>query len=224
MRLSERVPSLPYVLPFAVFMLLLWLGPRLGMGPGAEATVRVGLLVGVLWLVSRPVLDLHLARPAASVAVGALVFAIWIAPDLLVPGWHHSPAFSNGVVGRFESSVPVDGRSDPLFLLMRAIRATLLVPIIEELFWRGWLPRWFERMDDFRKVPLGQYTPLAFWLTAILFASEHGSLWDVGLAAGVIYNEWMRRTRSLGDVMLAHGITNGLLSGYVLLTGRWEYW
>ena len=83
-------PWLVFILPFAVFMLLLWLGPRLGIGPGAEATLRVAVLIALLWLVSRPVLDLHLARPAASVAVGALVFAIWIAPDLLVPGWHRS--------------------------------------------------------------------------------------------------------------------------------------
>ena len=92
------------------------------------------------------------------------------------------------------------------------------------LFWRAWLPRWIDRAKDFREVPLGQYSRAAFWLTAILFASEHGALWDVGLAAGLLYNWWMRRTRSLGDLILAHAVTNACLSVYVLTRGRWEYW
>jgi CAAX prenyl protease-like protein len=79
-------------------------------------------------------------------------------------------------------------------------------------------------MEDFRLVPLGQYSRAAFLLTAVLFASEHGSLWDVGLVAGLLYNWWMDRTRSLGDLILAHGVTNACLSIYVLMEGRWEYW
>jgi CAAX prenyl protease-like protein len=79
-------------------------------------------------------------------------------------------------------------------------------------------------MEDFRKVPLGQFTTASFLLTALLFASEHGAMWDVGLAAGVLYNFWMRRTRSLGDLILAHAVTNACLSVYVLARGRWEYW
>jgi hypothetical protein len=141
-----------------------------------------------------------------------------------VPGWHHSKIFSNGIFGSFETSTPVEGMNDPIFLALRSMRAIILVPIIEELFWRAWLPRWFDDMDDFRRVPLGQYSRAAFWLTAVLFASEHGALWDVGLMAGIIYNEWMRRTRSLGDLILAHAVTNALLSGYVLMSGKWEYW
>jgi membrane protease YdiL (CAAX protease family) len=49
-------------------------------------------------------------------------------------------------------------------------------------------------------------------------------MWDVGLMAGLAYNWWMRRTRSLGDLMLTHAVTNACLSAYVLIEGRWEYW
>ncbi len=111
-----------------------------------------------------------------------------------------------------------------MVLALRFVRAVLIVPIIEELFWRAWLPRWFDRAKDFREIPLGQYSRAAFWLTAFLFASEHGALWDVGLAAGLLYNWWMKRTRSLGDLILAHAVTNACLSVYVLTRGRWEYW
>lgn len=78
--------------------------------------------------------------------------------------------------------------------------------------------------NEFERVPPGSYTPLAFWVTALLFASEHGSYWDVGLVTGVVYNFWMIRTKSLADCVLMHAVTNGLLSGYVIYAGQWQYW
>ena len=108
-------------------------------------------------------------------------------------------------------------------LLLRGLRAALIVPIVEELFWRAWLMRWLIAAD-FATVPLGRYSARAFCIVAVLFASEHGPYWDVGLAAGVLYNWWMIRTRSLGDLILAHGVTNACLSLFVVAAGKWEYW
>ena len=109
------------------------------------------------------------------------------------------------------------------FLAIRTLSCAVVVPLVEELFWRGWLMRWLEG-HDFRKVPLGAYMPFAFWTVAILFASEHGPYWEVGLAAGIVYNWWIVRTKNLADVILAHAVTNALLSGYVLSAGQWQYW
>jgi CAAX prenyl protease-like protein len=99
----------------------------------------------------------------------------------------------------------------------------VIVPIVEELFWRAWLMRW-AISPDFEKVPLGSYSAFAFWITAILFASEHGPYWDVGLITGIIYNAWMIRTKSVADCILMHAVTNGILSGYVIATAQWQYW
>jgi CAAX prenyl protease-like protein len=224
MRLAERYPSLPYVAPFAAFMILLALGPYVPLGPRAFAVLRFVILAGVLWFCSRGVISLRAPHWLTSISLGVGVFALWVAPDVFLPGWRDSWLFSNGLTGRIEGVLPTDSRSDPLTLVFRCIRAVILVPIIEELFWRAWLPRWLDGREDFRKIPLGQYTLASFWLTALLFASEHGSMWDVGLAAGLLYNWWMRRTRKLGDLILAHAVTNACLSAYVLLRGRWEYW
>jgi hypothetical protein len=46
----------------------------------------------------------------------------------------------------------------------------------------------------------------------------------VGLVCGIIYNAWMLRTRSLGDLILAHSVTNLALSLYVIGTARWMFW
>jgi len=105
----------------------------------------------------------------------------------------------------------------------RTARAVIIVPIVEELFWRAWMLRWL--IDtNFQKVPLGAYTPFAFWITAILFASEHGPYWDVGLLTGIVYNFWMIRSKSVADCILMHAVTNALLSGYVIATAQWQYW
>jgi uncharacterized protein len=108
-------------------------------------------------------------------------------------------------------------------LWSRILRAVVLVPIIEELFWRGWLMRWLIH-PRFETVKLGAFRPLSFGVTAILFASEHGPYWDVGLVTGILYNWWMVRTKTLGDCILAHAVTNACLCGYVVATHRWEYW
>ena len=76
----------------------------------------------------------------------------------------------------------------------------------------------------FQRVPLGTFQSRAFWITAVLFALEHGPYWDVGLATGAIYNWWMVRTRSVEDCIWAHAVTNGCLSAFVVSQGRWEYW
>ena len=71
---------------------------------------------------------------------------------------------------------------------------------------------------------LGAYSAQAMVITAVLFASEHGPYWDVGLVTGFIYNWLMIRTKSLGDCIWAHAITNGVLSAYVIASNQWQYW
>ena len=93
-----------------------------------------------------------------------------------------------------------------------------LVPVLEEIFWRGWLMRWsIDR--NFLAVRLGTYQQAAVWLVAVLFACEHGLYWDVGLITGIVYNLWLIRTGTLADCILAHAITKGTLVAYVLRSG-----
>ena len=114
-------------------------------------------------------------------------------------------------------------RLNTFFIAVRVLESAVLVPVLEELFWRGWLMRWAIR-SDFESVPLGQYTAVSFWTVAFLFAAEHGPYWEVGLIAGIAYNGWIVRTRNLADCILAHGVTNALLAAYVLVYDKWQYW
>jgi CAAX prenyl protease-like protein len=183
----------------------------------------VAVMTLVLLFVSRPAIDFRVRNLGGTLLVGVLVFVLWIGPDRLIPGYRQHWLFTNALMGHVQAGISEAARSDARVLILRAVRASLIVPIIEELFWRGWLMRWLIRAD-FKSVPLGAYSAQAFWTVALLFAVEHGSYWEVGLVAGVIYNWWMVRTKSLGDLILAHAVTNGCLSAYVVFAGRWEYW
>ena len=174
--------------------------------------------------VSRPALRGRVSKPLLSIALGIAVFVLWVGPDYLLPHWHHFFLFDNGLVGHPAGNTAPAQKIDAGFLIFRILISVVAVPILEELFWRGWLMRWLVDSGNFQRVPLGAFTPLAFWVTAALFGSEHGSFWDVGFATGIVYNWWLIRTRNLWDCILAHAVTNGVLAAYVVLAGQWQYW
>ena len=186
--------------------------------------LRVLATTAVLLALSRAPLAIRPSNPLLSAALGAAVFVLWIGPDLLFgPGYRHFWLFENPVTGKALSSIPADMKGSFWFLALRTASCTILVPPLEELFWRGWLMRWLID-NDFLKVPLGAYAAGAFWTVALMFAAEHGPYWEVGLVTGIIYNWWMVRTRNLTDCVIAHAVTNGLLSVYILQTGHFQYW
>lgn len=215
--------STPFVVPFVVFVGFLAARAWVPLPALAEQAVWFVAMAAVIALVARPVLDFRVRQWGGTIALGAGVFLLWIGPDLLFPGYRGHWLLSNSITGSVASGLPEAEQSNVAVLLLRGLRAALIVPIVEELFWRAWLMRWLIS-PDFSKIPLGTYAPQAFWITAALFAAEHGPYWDVGFATGILYNWWMVRTKSLGDLILAHGITNACLSVYVVAAGKWEYW
>jgi CAAX prenyl protease-like protein len=221
--MHPRHPAAPWVAPFLYFVLCLALLPKLGLPPRLELGFWLLSGLACVWVFSRRVVRWRAITPWASAAVGVAVFVIWIAPDTLWPQWRSHWMFTNSIFGQARSSLTQEALRDPVALLLRTARAAVLVPVVEELFWRGWMMRWIQN-PDFERVALGAWQPRAFWITAALFALEHGSYWDVGLLAGAAYNAWMVRTRNLADLVLAHAVTNSCLCAWVLTTGRFEYW
>jgi CAAX prenyl protease-like protein len=222
-----RSKSFPYIGPF--FALLGLLALSRAPLPFSAVAIQAGfvlVMLLVMALVARRAPDLHekfrVRNVTGSVALGILVFAIWIAPDRLFPGYRHHWIFENALMGTVQPGALADSR-DKVALWLRAFRAAAIVPVVEELFWRAWLMRWMIS-SNFPSVPLGTWSAPAFWIVAVLFGCEHGSFWEVGLAAGVLYNWWMIRTKSLADVTVAHAVTNACLSAYVVSAGRSEYW
>jgi uncharacterized protein len=214
-------PSVRYVGPFVAFLGLLALMRVSPLPELAGQALFLVAMAAIVYFLAWPVVSFKVERWGSTVGIGVAVFLIWIAPDAFWPEYRHLWLFENSIMGKAQGTLT--GDASPLVLLLRSARAVLIVPVIEELFWRAWMMRWLIS-PDFEKVPLGAWSAQSFWVVALLFASEHGPFWDVGLVAGILYNWWMIRTRSLGDLILAHAVTNACLCGYVVAFGRWEYW
>jgi len=214
--------TIGYIAPFIAFVVSMAI-ERLIPLPGQWLyPVRFAIVLALILTFSLPYLTWRPRFPLGSVLIGVAVFVIWVAPDILF-GYRDSWLFNNSITGAAKSSLPPHLKQNIVFMALRSISSLALVPVLEELFWRGWMMRWL--IDkDFLKVPLGTYRSSAFWIVALLFASEHGPYWEVGLIAGIIYNWWIIRTRNLADCILAHGVTNAVLSAYVIYTGQWQYW
>ena len=239
--MNSKSTVAPLVAPFGAYMAFLVIID--GYFPDEHYLlypVKSLLVAGVLAWFWRALPSLKPAAPLASILVGVLGVVLWVGLESVAyrldAGW--AGVWNGGLkaVGLTSWQTAVDplpptGRSP--FALYPAAEAwavfgcrlagiALVVPIMEELFWRGFLMRWLIQ-DDFTAVPLGTYQPFSFWVATILFASVHGAEWVQGIVVGVLYGVLFVRTRSLGNIMLAHGVTNCLLALYCLGTGDWHY-
>jgi len=151
--------------------------------------------------------------PAAFIA-GIAVFVMWINLDF--------PAAVMGTLQGFDPNVVRNGTLRLLLTISRLAGAALVVPIMEELFWRSFLIR-YVISNDYSKVAIGHFTWTSFLVTAVLFGLEH-NLFLAGIIAGLTYNLLLYFTRSLTACIFAHGITNLALGLYVLVTGKWYFW
>lgn len=169
--------------------------------------------------------DYRLRAPRMTwlgIGVGILVFALWVGPEVALAKTHFAPA------PRLEGFNPVIFAGHPLLywaeLVLRFARLALVVPLLEEIFWRGFLLRYLIR-EDFDTVPFGSYTRQANAIVAIGFMLEHSLAdWPAALVAGVLYNWVAFRSRSLSNCVLAHALTNALLGWYIMATHHWGFW
>lgn len=218
-----RHPTFRYVLPFGLFFVFLWLSELAPVSSVWEAPLRVLVLGAACVICWPPELSIRPSVPVQSILLGAGVFAMWIAPDLLFKGYRQLAPFNNSLVGYVHSSLAAQSLTSPWVLSWRFTRAVAIVPIVEELFWRAWMMRWLIN-SSFERIPLGTFRLGSFLIVAALFAAEHGPYWDVGLLTGTIYNWWMVHTKSVADCILMHAVTNACLSAFVICSGQWQYW
>jgi uncharacterized protein len=238
----------PYVVPFGIYMAflrvqsaenLVWLYP-----------VKILTVAAALWVFQRRYTELAVgrvtSRGAASggaassvlaILVGLVAIAIWIGIDPWYPKlselmrgfehwlnalFHYAPAVTTPPSPPYNPKMisPVTLRW--MFIGFRVVGAAVVVPLMEELFWRAFLIRWVER-QDFKSVPVGTFGWWSFLTTAVLFGAEHDQ-WLAGVICGVMYNWLLYRTRSVWACVVAHAVSNAALAGWVLARGDWKFW
>jgi uncharacterized protein len=213
----------PRVLPFAAFIALLAATPLL------EASVDARWLVVGRGLVAAALLAffwrayVELRSPSRAtvgdwlwaIGAGLGVAAAWV---MLDAGWMR-------LGGEGQSGfVPVraDGSLDPTLVALRLFGFVLVVPVMEELFWRSFLMRWIERRD-FLSVDPRTVGAMALGLSSLAFALEHRE-WLAGGLAGIAFGVIYRRTGNLRAVIASHGTTNLTIAGWILATRDWSLW
>lgn len=156
----------------------------------------------------------NLPATAASIAAGLVVFILWINMD-----WTFG---SGGPPPGYDPYLIQGAGSRTALVAFRIAGATLVVPLMEELFWRSFLLRYLIK-NEFTSVPVGAFTWGSFAAVAVLFGLEHHFI-IAGVMAGVAYNLLVVYTRSIAQCVLSHAVTNLALGIYVLSTGRWQFW
>lgn len=153
----------------------------------------------------------------AALVVGLLALALWLCPQVVL-----------GFPPRTEGFNPTVFEGNPLLYWLtvsaRFARLVVIVPLVEEIFWRGFLMRYLIR-DDFRSVPLGTFEAKSFFGVAVLFMLVHATAdWPAAFLTGLLFNGLLVRTRSLAACVAAHALTNLGLGLYIMATRQWGFW
>ncbi len=156
-------------------------------------------------------------RLMIGIAIGILVFILWISPQ----------AF-------FGYARRIDGFNPDLFanqsslywptILFRFLRLVVVVPLVEEIFWRGFLLRYL--IDEkFDRVPFGTFSWLSFSIVTLAFGFSHSQPdWAAAILTGVLYNMVVYWSKNLATCVLTHAVTNLLLGLWIMRTGQWGFW
>jgi uncharacterized protein len=211
-------------LPFAAFMALLalrgWLPEDGGLDARWVYSLNVLVVGGMLVWFWREYGEFvtqtlpSLREVLLAVAVGVAVFGLWVNLD--------APWMQRGEPSA--TFVPLNAQGELIWPLvaMRWVGAALIVPVMEELFWRSFLMRWIQN-PQFEAVAPQNITLKAVVLSTFVFTLAH-TLWLATVIAGLAYAWLYVRTGKLWVPVIAHSVTNGVLGVWVVASGQWGFW
>ena len=212
-------PVMLRVAPFAIFLIL----TQMQSLPGGNAAywmyaAKTALGACMVWAVYPLIAEMRWKFSWEGLAAGILVFALWVGLDPLYPKMGGSPT-------KFWNPNDAFGEGSALalfFIAVRILGSTLVVPPLEEVFYRSFIYRYLVN-PDFQSVPLNlvKWGPLL--ITAAVFGATHYQ-WLAGILCGLIYHGLVLRKNRLGDAMFAHAVTNLLLGIWVVWKGDWKFW
>jgi CAAX prenyl protease-like protein len=212
-----------YVLPMAIFMTSTWVGgqwPSLYPASYIAKVILVTIALIVLW---RHYTKISWRYGWLGAIVGVIGIFQWVPMQL----W-----LQRNVAFFAPSGEPFDPtkmfvESDAIlygFLAFRVIGAVLVVPVMEELFWRDFLWRQILAPNDFKLAEVGERAWAPFLIVSLVFAFVHGNWWLTSIVWALMIGGLLMYTKSLGACIIAHAVTNLLLAAYVLKYRDWAFW
>jgi uncharacterized protein len=218
-----------YILPFFLYLLGVGVVTALPSGIYPVAYSAVVVLVAVVTLVllrGRRIVAPHW-RVGEAVVVGLVGIVLWVGLSQLrledglaahLPSWlRPQPRAAYNPFEQLTGPLAIWG-----FVAVRLIGLVLLVPLAEELFWRGFLLRWLTSAE-WEQVPLGRFSVKSFLGVTLLCTLAHPE-WLAAAVYCALLNGLFYWKKDLWSCIVAHGVSNLLLGLYVLLTGAWWLW
>lgn len=152
-----------------------------------------------------------------GLAVAIATFIIWISPQ----AFFSYPARTEGFNPDFFAGDPVRYW---LTVVFRFARLVLVVPLVEEIFWRGFLLRYLIDIN-FTRVSLGAFSWFSFLAVAVVFMLSHATAdWPAAFVTGALFNLVAIRSRNLATCVITHAATNLLLGLWIMQTRQWGFW
>lgn len=184
-------PTIARILPFTVFMISAIFAQAFSETPSLVYPARaaiVAIAIGMFWPVLR---NLPWRIDLVAIAIGAVIGVVWIVipvtdPETLPP----YGALTGGLL--------------LLWMIARGIGTAILVPIVEELFFRDYLESKLRRFDTLA------WTIGAAVISAVFFAALHGR-WAEAFFAALLLSYVARRGQNITDAIVAHAVANGLI-------------
>lgn len=148
-----------------------------------------------------------------SASLAVITFFVWIT---IIPP---DPSLSH----EFEKTLfSVSAPKSVLWLIFRIFGSVLVVPLAEELAFRG---AFFQYLVDSCSNDYSERTSkvVAVAATSLAFGLTHSNI-VAGTMAGVAFGLARLKRNRLGDAVMCHSVTNLLLAIYVITSGSWSYW
>jgi CAAX prenyl protease-like protein len=220
---TDRRDEIAYIAPMGAFLLFTWAGgnwPQFYPISYVLKTIAAASLLVIFWRRYTPVKWTH---AWLGVLFGVLGIVQWIGMQKLL--WKVPWLWWTSMSAEpFDPTKAIDNHAILwTFIAIRWAGATLLVPVMEEFFWRDYAWRTIIAPNDFKLAQVGEWDPNAFFIVPIIFAFVHIQ-WLTAIVWALMIAVLLVRTKSLGACMIAHGVTNFLLGAYVLWTKEWIFW
>lgn len=201
----RRDPVAARILPFAVFMLTAVVAPAISPNPAMFYPIRVILLAAALALVWPALRGIAWRISPLAWGVGAAIGVMWVA----IPAAPSDAAAPYGAL---------TGGMVALWFLFRGLGTVVLVPLVEELFFRDYLESRLRGAGPDAPAPLWR-TAVAMLVTAALFAALHDR-WAEAFVAGLAFSLLARRSGRIADAVAAHALANLIVFAVAAVTGN----
>ena len=197
-------PAAARLLPFIAFMLSGIVVAAFFPLPEAGYPLRVLIMLLTLAPFWAQYAAFEWRLDPVALGAGAVVGLGWV----LAQG---APAPGGGEIAAMLAGMSAAGAA--LWIALRVFGTVLLVPLIEELFFRGYLLARLDRGGLYWRIA-------AIAVSTAAFALLHGRWLEAGLAGLIFAGVFLRRQR-IGDAVLSHMVANAIVAFMAVVTGNW---